>query len=324
MKISSKNVPVQTLTNKIKRGNIVLTHKLQRREGAWNRNQKSLLIDSLLRGYLINPTYTVNDDGIQYTIDGVQRISTVRDYTMNAFPLSKNLDPVVIDNETYDIAGKKFSKLDDAVKDELLSAQIQVYEITDYTDKDVREMFARLNGGKPLNGIQRSTPDMSDALCNAVNDIISHPFFEKILTPAQLKSAVDLSIALEVLMLSEISNEYDFNSFSAADRKKFIQYYNDKVNTEKIELIKQALDRLDEAFDGNTKIPKLSISLCIYGMYRTLKDKKSTEKYIKIIKDFLSSYDTNEEYLQFCQQGTSGIEAVKGRLSYFRNMIRTM
>lgn len=323
MKISSKNVPVQTLTNKIKRGNIVLSHKLQRREGVWNRNQKSLLIDSLLRGYLINPTYTVNDNKVQYTIDGVQRISTIRDYTSDVFPLSKNLDPVVINNETYEIAGKKFSKLDDIVKDELLSAQIQVYEITDYTDKDVREMFSRLNGGKPLNGIQRTTPDMSDELSNVVNDIISHPFFEKVLTPAQLKNSVDLSVALEVLMLSEISNEYDFNSFSATDRKKFIQYYNDKVNPEKIELIKQALDKLNEAFD-DAKIPKLSISLCIYGMYRTLKDKKSTEKYISIIKDFLENYDTNDEYLKYCHDGTSSAEAVKGRLAYFRNIIRTM
>ena len=52
MKISTPNKPVQTITNKIKRGNISFTHKLQRREGVWNNSQKSLLIDSLLRGYL--------------------------------------------------------------------------------------------------------------------------------------------------------------------------------------------------------------------------------------------------------------------------------
>ena len=72
MKISTPNKPVQTITNKIKRGNILFTHKLQRREGVWNSSQKSLLIDSLLRGYLINPTYTVIEDGKQYVIDGVQ------------------------------------------------------------------------------------------------------------------------------------------------------------------------------------------------------------------------------------------------------------
>lgn len=182
MNIASKNKPVQTIFNQIKRGNIVLTHKLQRREGAWNKQQKSLLVDSLLRGYAVNPTYTVIEDNIHSVIDGVQRFSTLVGFMNDEFSLSKNLQPVKIGNDSYEIAGKKFSKLDEPVKDELSSSQIQVYEITEYTDKDIREMFRRLNSGKPLNTVQKMTPDMSDELCAAVSSIIEHPFFEKVLT----------------------------------------------------------------------------------------------------------------------------------------------
>ena len=185
-------------------------------------------------------------------------------------------------------------------------------------------MFRRLNAGKALNSIQKMTPDMSDELSDVIFDIVSHPIFEKLLTPAQLKSSVDTSIALEILMLCEMSTEYDFGSFSRADREKFIQYYNDKINPEKIELIKQGLDKLNEALDDDIRIPKTSISLCCYGMYRVLKDKKSTEKYIALIKKFLAEYDSNEEYLQYTHDGTASADAVKGRLAYFRNMIKTM
>ena len=133
-----------------------------------------------------------------------------------------------------------------------------------------------------------------------------------------------MAIALEVLMLSEISNEYDFGSFSRTDREKFIQYYNDKVNADKNSIIIQSLDKLDGAFDEDVKIPKTSISMIIYGMYRILKDNKSTEKYIAAVKDFLENYDSNGVYIKFTKEGTSHAENVKGRLDYFRNMVKNI
>lgn len=323
MKVSGGNKALQTITNKIKRGNIIFTHKLQRREGVWSKQSKSLLIDSLLRGYPVNPVYTVFDDK-QAVIDGVQRLSTCYSYINDEFALSKDLEPLILDEQTYEISGKKFSKLDDLVKDELMSSQIQVYEITNYTDKEVRDMFSRLNGGKPLNTVQKLTPAMSDELSDVIFDIISKPFFEKVLTSAQLKSSVDQSIAIEILMLSEISNEYDFGSFSKKDKEKFIEYYNNKISEEKVNFIKQALDKLHDVFDDNVKIPKTSISFVIYTYYRCFKDKKSTSKLTDIVKEFLDNYDSNDEYKSFIQQGTSSGESVKVRLSYWRKIIKEL
>lgn len=324
MKVSSENKPVQTLTNKIGRENIVLKHRLQRREGVWNKTQKSLLVDSLLRGYIVNPIHTIVENGKQYVIDGVQRLGTLCDFVNNKFSLSKNLEPITIDGKTYEIAGKKFSKLEQPVQDEILSSQIQVYEITEYTDKDVREMFSRLNSGKPLNTIQKMTPNMSDELSDAILNLVSHPFFAKVLSPAQLKSSVDQAIVLETLMLCEQSKDYDFGSFSKKDKEKFILYYNDNVNEEKISLIKQGLDKLDEAFDENVKIPKTSLSFICYVLFRTIKDKKNTRKAIDIIKDFLNNYESNDEYKSFIVQGTSSAESVKSRLNYWRNIVREL
>lgn len=322
MKVSSPNKPVQTIANKIKRGDILFTHKLQRREGVWSKQQKSLLIDSLLRGYLVNPTYTVIEDKKQYVIDGVQRLSSVYDFIQGKYSLSKNLEPVVINGESYEIAGKKFGKLDEKLQDDIMSAQIQICEISEHTDKDVREMFRRLNGGKMLNTMQRLTPDMSDELSNTVSELTSHPFFDKILTGAQLKSSVDLSIIIEILMLSESGSGYDLTSFRKTDREKFIQYYNNKVDTTKISVIKKCLDNLNEQLPEDVKINKTSISFICYSGYEVIRKKKSFSKFMVSVKEFLESYDKNEKYKALIQQGTSSSESVAGRLSFWEDIVK--
>ena len=309
MKISTPNKPVQTITNKIKRGNILFTHKLQRREGVWNSSQKSLLIDSLLRGYLINPTYTVIEDGKQYVIDGVQRLYSIASFIADGYRLSKNLDPIVIDN----------------VQDELMAAQLQVCEITDYTDKDVREMFRRLNSGKPLNASQKMTPDMSDELSDAISGLVSHPFFEKTFSPTQLKNSTDLLVVIELLMLTEKGGEQAPVSFRKADRQKFIASYNDKVNEDTVNRIRQALDRLDGAFEDSVRLKQTSVPMACYGMYRVLNENRNAERYLEWLREFIDSYDSNEEYIRFCNgAGTSSADMVKGRLDYFDNAVNQM
>lgn len=324
MKVSSGNKPVQTLANKVKRGNIILKHRLQRREGVWNKESKSLLIDSLLRGYIVNPIHTISEAGKQYVIDGVQRLDTISTFLNDGFALSKNLYPVEIEDTTYEIAGLKFSKLEQPVKDAICDAQIQVYEITEYTDKDVREMFSRLNSGKPLNTTQKMTPNMSDYMSDAIFAISSHPFFEKVLTPAQFKSSVDQATALEILMLCATTEDYEINSFSRKDKEKFIEYSNYKDLNDKVELIKQALNKLDENFDEDVKIQKTSLSFIVFAVCRVIKEKKGMTKAMDAIKDFLANYDTNEEYKGYITQGTSANTSVVQRLEYWRNIVKSL
>lgn len=238
MKVSRENCPVKPLIGKMKREKIVLKHKLQRRESVWSNPNKSLLIDSLLRGYIVPPVYTISEDGVQYVIDGVQRLSTLKGFYNDEFAISKKAEPVIIEGAEYNIAGLKFSKLDQVVKDELDSSAITVYEITEYTDKDVREMFRRLNSGKPLNTSQKLTPDMSDELSNAIFDIVSLPFFEKRLTATQLKSSVDQSIALETLMLCSTNKDNDFASFRGKDKENFMNSIMTKLSQRRLKLSK--------------------------------------------------------------------------------------
>lgn len=323
MKVSSKNIACKTLVSRIEKNNIVLKHKLQRPEGQWSTRVQSLLVDTLLRSYLTNPVFTVNDNGKQCVIDGVQRLSTLRRYFNDEFKLSKGLESIVLNGTEYEISGKKYSKLDEDLKDELDTAQIQVYEITDYTEKDIRELFSRLNGGKSLNSTQQFTPLYSDELGDVIADLTSLPFFEVRLSPAQLKSSIDQSVVLETLMLCEASKEYDFISFSKKSKIAFIEYYNDKINPDKINLIKDGIIKLDNILP-DTKIPKTTLPFLCYSSYRVLKDKKGYDKFAKKVNEFLDGYDSNEEYKASLSNGTSSGESVKARFTYWRNMLHSL
>ncbi len=310
-----------SLTKDVLNGNIQLTHKLQRKEGQWNNRQKSELIDSLLRKYPVNPTYGVKENGKIGIIDGVQRLSTIRDFIDNKFALIKALEKVNINGKEYDIAGKKFKKLDEPVQEELLKSELQVYELLDCTDKEVREMFARQNSGKPLSNTNKRSVLETEKVSEAINSLASHPFFTKIVTKTQSKSDLEKDIVRQVLM---IVSDYEILSFRSNDINKFVIWLNDNLDEALIKQTADSLDKLDAAFPDFVKIKKLVAPLMIYGMIKTIKAKKSTQKYTEWLKKFLSEYDKNTDFLKYCESATASADMVKGRIDYFKSAVNKL
>ncbi|MDE7017425.1 MAG: DUF262 domain-containing protein [Lachnospiraceae bacterium] len=322
MDYTCRTKTLQALNKGMEKGTILLSHKLQRPEGQWNKKQKTDLIDSLLRKYPINATYAIKENGILSVIDGVQRLSCVRDFTNNRFALSKDMEPVLVNGEEKALAGLRFNKLDEDTKDTILSAELQMYELTDCTEKDVREMFRRQNAGKPLNGKQLRVVHESDAFSEAIYSLATHPFMNKLMTNAQRRNGTDRDLIIQALMLIETNQNSDFTSFRTKDIDSFVIEHSESCMN-KMNTLKEAMDNLDKAFD-TIKIPATSIPMLLYSGYRITKDKKSFSKFVDIVNGFMAGYETNEDYKQFVQSGTSSSENVKGRLNYWKKLIRTM
>lgn len=245
MEYSTKTRALSSLIKDVDKGNISLFHKLQRKEGQWSKNQKSDLIDSLFRGYPINPTYAIKDNKLLSIIDGVQRISCIRDFCSDKFTLNKNLSSIEIKDEEKIIAGKKFSKLDEDLQDYLLRQELQIYIISDYTENDVREMFKRLNGGTALSKTQKAVVSLNDTLLNKINNNLSLEFWTKTaLTAGQLKKDEDRDVLLEALMLI---SEYDIQGFkSEYIYNGFVPYLNNADEDLLFERIDLAANKLNE------------------------------------------------------------------------------
>ena len=240
---------LQALNKAMQKENILLSHKLQRPEGQWSRKQKTDLIDSLLRKYPINPSYGIKENGIISIIDGVQRLSCVRDFLSDKFALSKDMEPVVVNGEEISLAGMKFSKLDDDTKDAILSSELQVYELTECTEKDVREMFRRQNAGKPLNGKQLRVIHESDEFSEIVYSLATHPFMNKLTekSKTQRKNGTDRDLIIQTLMLIETNQDQEFISFRTNDIDSFVIEHSDNIGDEKIEILKDAMNQFNES-----------------------------------------------------------------------------
>ena len=243
------------------------SHPLQRQEGQWTRYLQSLEIDSLLRGWSINLIYVWKKGNKKYVIEGKQRITNLLSYKNDKFSLSKKLKPVEINGTVYEIAGKKFSKLDEAVQYKLLNAEMHFFVMSECTEEEVREMFIRLNSGKPLNRAQKLVGIMDYSVSESLQKIMQHPFWAKTgITAGDIKTDNIRKVACQILMLV---SGYEFTAFDQGNIEKYVEELNADVD-HSIELINhvvEVLDRMDEKIEGRIdKMKKLSVPMPVGAM----------------------------------------------------------
>ena len=130
----------------------------------WTDIQKKMFIDSILRNYSIPAFYlhkkqttaAGNTNTFYYIVDGQQRIDAIHSYSEGALSL---LDPSqdsgfrfpnFVKSDSCPWAGKRFCELPDCTKNELMTHNIVVYEITTNNENEIRDLFIRLQGGTPL------------------------------------------------------------------------------------------------------------------------------------------------------------------------------
>ena len=319
-----KHQSAKNFTKDINKVKYSMKHKFQRQENQWSNRQKSLLIDSMLRPYPIDPVRCeVGSDDVRRIFDGVQRATTVRDFFKeDGFRLAKDLKPVTIDGEVYEIAGKKYTQLDEAVQDKLNDYEMTIYVFTDCTEADIREMFTRQNNGKPLNNTQKRTAIESEKVSDIIFNLADHEFFEKVLTDAQYKKDVQRDLVRETLMLVNTDEENDFTSFRAKDIDSFVVWYAENINAADISTLTDVLDTLNT---GDTiKVKSTSIPMILYAGYKCLKDSKDFRKFSAAVDEFIENYDVNEEYKQLVQSGTTSSAGVKARLQYWNNVVENL
>lgn len=114
------------------------------RNMVWNDDQRSYLVDTILRGlpvpevYIQNHTSPDGEDQI-VVVDGQQRISACVEFVLDGFPLSTDEE---IDAEWR---GKKFSELGDPLKSRFRGFVFIARQLPDVGDTVLRDIFRRLN-----------------------------------------------------------------------------------------------------------------------------------------------------------------------------------
>ena len=131
----------------------------------WTRLQKQYFVDSILRGYHIPLIYMHFKKGSEvaglqvgdrlYIIDGQQRVQALYQFSEGAFPLLDPKDhpghfPKSLIEAPCEWAGRDIHQLDDGTRESFFGTPLSVVKIETEDENEVRDLFIRLQGGKPL------------------------------------------------------------------------------------------------------------------------------------------------------------------------------
>ncbi|MBF0341443.1 MAG: DUF262 domain-containing protein [Magnetococcales bacterium] len=216
IRVDPKPLSIAQAMDLIQGGELNIAPEFQRRR-VWNNVQKSLLIESIMLRIPLPVFYfSADEEGRMEVVDGVQRLSTMQDFTNNRFSLS-SLEYLsqVLDGKKYeDIKNSMWSR-------RFLTTSLVAYVIDPQTPDTVKfDIFRRINtGGTPLNAqemrhcISKSrSRDFLAALC-------AKPEFHQA-TRQQLKDnsrMMDMELALRYCAFSLLEDIDKYNEYEGLD-----------------------------------------------------------------------------------------------------------
>lgn len=314
----------KTLINYMKKGKVNFDNAVQRGL-VWDKDKKSLLIHSMLYGYAIPAMYFTKENGIYDSLDGKQRSNAIAEYLNGEFALTENTPSIVdegVETENgeepsmLEISGMKFEDLPEWAQDRIKDYSLTIYYFEDVSESEIREMFRRLNNGKPLTAVELTrvnTPCLID-----FQQLASHDAIQSVVTDAAKKRFTDENIAMQIYHMSTEENP-DFSTKSFREWAR-----NVRVDDRIMENLNAALDVYYEFYNSldTTEEKKIIRSVktrthfvsCAYYCYLALQEEKTQDEINNALRDFFSGKPTtSEEYNSTVGSGSAKPTAVQTR-----------
>ena len=169
----------------IHKGIYKIDHTYQREAGAWSKYDEQYLIDTILRGFGMPAIFIHKRDGFNYIVDGQQRINTIWKFQESELSLNPEISDEIINNpqnkeENDDNPSYFYNELSEEWKHKFDSYPLLIIKLDDYTDEEVRELFKRLQRGKPLSPGEILNAYPGDIVL-AMRELASNKFFSDII-----------------------------------------------------------------------------------------------------------------------------------------------
>lgn len=203
IRVATKTYSLRQIVDEIGDASIDLAPDFQR-DYVWKERQKSLLVESILLGIPLPAFYfNANADNTVQVVDGVQRLSTVRDFAGGSFRLTDDLEYL------KDLTGKRFSQLDASMRRRFQQTQIVAHVIEATSPPDVKyDIFRRINtGGSPLTP-QEIRHCMARERCRGfLHNLASLDWFRKVTHLKSNRRMEDRELALRYVAFSRIYDD---------------------------------------------------------------------------------------------------------------------
>jgi hypothetical protein len=274
IKVHSKQFSIKLIQEMIENGDIDFSPDFQR-NFVWDSIQKSRLIESiLLRIPLPMFYFSEDEEGKISVVDGLQRLTTIREFMDNKFPLRK-LEYLKDSCEgcyysSKDGSGKPNGKkaIDPKYFRWFNMTQFSVNVIDPTSPSKVKyDIFRRINtGGKPLNGQEIRNCLSGKGLRETLKKMVSLQEFKEA-TDYSIKSTrmADEEIALRFILFHELLNQKEginaYNGYmdSSLDdlTESLVKYSADDLSTY-VMLFSNAMKNAHYLFGGRYAFRKVT------------------------------------------------------------------
>jgi len=344
IQLSNRMYSIEDIVRLLNKGAINLQPKYQRRRTPWPSNAKTSLIDTIVNNYPIPPIYLrefVSDSGkrVKEIIDGQQRISTINEFLLNQFSLSKNY----FDKDHHNYF---FKDLPFEVQQQILDFELFFMAIKGATEKDVISIFSRLNSfSLPVNPQEKRNSlyagEFKTLAYSLANSYYTFWKTFKIFSDNQIARMRDAEFISELIVIIFEGLEKYQTSLINTYYKKFDMNFPEKEQIQQI--IHNLFSIIGGLFDDNEIIKKqfsksawfFTLIIWLYertytktGQKLTLKDKKIERNEMisrleSLVTDYVSGYLDPEITLLF-QQGTNTTTKRVLRHKYFLGLLNNV
>jgi len=248
----------------------------QREPGIWSLEDKQFLIDSILKELDLPKFYFRKLDDKKYEIvDGQQRLETIWKFYK---------DDLWIPGEKYGYEKKRVFYTDLSADDQNTfdNFTLNGRALINFEDKDTRELFSRLQRGKPLNVPEKLNAFPGD-IVPLMRNLGIHPFFSKV--KFSLKRYKKYHIAAKLLLIEK-------DGITETQPKKLFVFFklNESLSNESKVAKKnnRVLNFMDKIFP-ESKVPEINSEpwfLNIYLLSSRLLENYSMDSKHKNLHDF--------------------------------------
>ena len=173
------------------------------RTPVWSDAKKQLLIDSILRQYDMPKFYLRSSAAAEYeheVVDGQQRLNAIWDFHDNQYVLGDTSKDIP---DFGDLSGQKFSELPSDAQDQFAIFELNLVEVEDASDLEIRDLFLRLQEGIALNPVEKR-----NAMPGNMRDFIAdlgenHRVFPLTLFPGKRFEWHDLAAVVTCLEIAQ-------------------------------------------------------------------------------------------------------------------------
>ncbi len=323
MERNSLPVSLQTLNKWYsEKGTLKFDLIFQRKVGYWSAITKSMLIWSVLTNSYIPPVLLVKADddivddkgkaaSVYSVLDGAHRLTTLFSYMNDEFPLHGAIPQIDIDEGSFDIAGKKFSELEQELQNLLNSFKLSIQVLSHATNDELTTLYTNINSGRELSVLSKAKPKLGVELCEYFAKICDMPFISQglSLSSTQVLKEEDLACCLYGLML--VSDYNDYKSLSLGECDKFAVWLCKNMTDQLKQDFKDIIGYLG-VFNARCKyLRKNNVSVIIKLAEYIMLEDIDAQSYKVFLNAFFTS--EHEDYKEASGVGNTKLPKVKAR-----------